>query len=266
MASVHGSLEKEGEGLLEIQRLNKEFLNSNKASDSVRRYLEEASENEDLLLRFLRGRKYRSQHAWDTLKRYAEVRFDLYPEVFPEAFPEVLCNLKENPILGVLKSRDSLGRRILFTDATKWNPDQYPMEVFTIAFVQLAEGLLLDEDGLNNGFVYIQQCSGVGMKLVREYSLRAIRRLVNVFWYAFPLKIKVIYYVNVPTILSCAFEIARPFLTKKIKERLHIVGPGKDPQQVYDETIPLDILPKCLGGTLEIHEAVDSSFFTFLTS
>ncbi|CAL8116935.1 unnamed protein product [Orchesella dallaii] len=262
MAHVKVPLEEDTQGLEEIRRYNKEFLNSYRGSRLVREFLEEASTNEDLLVRFLRGRKYRSQRAWETLKRYAEVRFDVHPEVFPQKYPEELHSLQENPLLGVLKSRDSLGRRIMFINASDWEPDQHSMEIMTIASVLLAERLLLDEDALTNGIVFIQQCSGVGMKQAHQYTLRAMRRLVNIFWYAFPLKIKEIYYLNVPTVLSCAFAMVRPFLTKKLKERLNVTGTGKPSNKIYENFSP-NILPKCLGGVLDIHDAVDTSFLKF---
>ncbi|ODM92248.1 Retinaldehyde-binding protein 1 [Orchesella cincta] len=235
--------------LKELKLLNKDFLQSTTGSVSVRKYLEEASEKDDLLLRFLRGRKYNGKRAWETLKHYAEVRFDIYPEVFPQNYPVQVHALRENPILGVLKHRDSLGRRIMVMNAADWNPEEYSLEILTIASIVMIEKLLLDDDGLSNGIVYIQQCSGVGMKQAQQYTLRAMRRLVSVFWYAFPLQIKGLYFVNVPTILSCAFAM------------LHILGPGTDYQNVYT-TISLDTLPKCLGGTLELQDAIDNSFLT----
>ncbi len=47
--------------------LNQEFLGSGEGSKSVREYLTKVSDDEVVMLRFLKGRKHRPKHAWETV-------------------------------------------------------------------------------------------------------------------------------------------------------------------------------------------------------
>lgn len=47
--------------------LNQEFLGSGEGSKSVREYLTKVGDDEVTLLRFLKGRKNRPKHAWETV-------------------------------------------------------------------------------------------------------------------------------------------------------------------------------------------------------
>lgn len=54
------------------------------------------------------------------IRRYAENKFQVYPEVFPgDGIPEKVRKLVEGHVLGVLKNRDKFGRRIIFVDMSK---------------------------------------------------------------------------------------------------------------------------------------------------
>lgn len=49
----------------------------------------------------------------------------------------------------------------------------------------IVERLLQDEDTLGNGVVYIQECSGMGMKHVKQYKLNEMLKYIDVFWVRF---------------------------------------------------------------------------------
>ncbi|CAL8116923.1 unnamed protein product [Orchesella dallaii] len=111
------------QGLKEMREWYQEFQEKENASKDVCQFLENSFKDEALLRRFLIGRKYRVKHACETLQTYAEMRFDKYPDMFPAYVPEKECFLvedeQENPIFGVLKERDSKGRRIVYFNASK---------------------------------------------------------------------------------------------------------------------------------------------------
>lgn len=50
-----------------------------------------------------------------------EVRFIEYPDVYTKEVPQLALSLQDRGIWGVLKTRDSLGRRIICFDAGKVN-------------------------------------------------------------------------------------------------------------------------------------------------
>lgn len=46
-----------------------EFLSKNKCSDEVRQFMEKAGADNDLMLLYLRARKNRPEHAWETVSK-----------------------------------------------------------------------------------------------------------------------------------------------------------------------------------------------------
>ncbi|ODM86908.1 Retinaldehyde-binding protein 1 [Orchesella cincta] len=155
----------------------------------------------------------------EKLKRNAEVRFDKYPEVFPTERVDVIGQLKKYGVVGILKARDKLGRRIILLNAEKWDPDEISSEQMTIM------GLYLLEEG----------------------------------FYSYPLKVKGIYYVNVPIYLAYLYKLVKPFLTTKFKERLKLSTKNNTFETLHENFSP-DLLPKCLGGILEDEDAFDWEF------
>lgn len=59
--------DEEAQGILAMKDMNQKYLKCGKGSESVLDYLTKAGEDDVLLLRFLRGRKHRPKHAWETV-------------------------------------------------------------------------------------------------------------------------------------------------------------------------------------------------------
>ncbi|CAL8116921.1 unnamed protein product [Orchesella dallaii] len=247
------------DGLKEMRKFYEEFKIKNESSQEVRDFLANAFQDEALLSRFLRGRKFRTQYAWDTLRRYAETRFDTYPDIFTDDIPKSVVHMRENLSMGFLKQRDKEGRRIAYFKTTEWDADKATLKDVTAASVRIFERLLHDEDGINNGIVFIQECSGMTLKHATHYTLPAMLRIINLYWYAYPVKLKAVYFVNFPYILTFLYRIVKPFLPKKLKERLLLTPPSRKFEDLHKQISP-DKLPKCLGGHLELEEAADLAF------
>ncbi|ODM92881.1 Retinaldehyde-binding protein 1 [Orchesella cincta] len=250
-------------GVTQMRQFYQEFQDKQKVSDAVRDFLANSFKDEALLRRYLIGRKYRPKHAFDTLRSYAEVRFNKYPEMFPATLPPkeyLLCD--NQPIFGVLKGRDSKGRRIVYFQTCKtagWDPDKCSIQELNILTLSVFERVLLDEDGLNNGLIFVQDNSGMGTAQAKHYTLGTMLRILNIYWYSFPLKVKVVYFVNVPSVLTYVYDLKKPFLPKKLQERFLLITTSRGFKDLHQRLSP-DILPKALGGNLEAREAIDSEF------
>ncbi|CAL8116915.1 unnamed protein product [Orchesella dallaii] len=116
------------------------------------------------------------------IKRNAEVRFNEYPEVFPETLPTPIYELRQRGFSGMLKARDPFGRRVICMNADEWNPDEISMEQVTSGMTNFADRLLLDEDGMTNGIICIGNFHGIEWKHVKELTLPALLRILNIFW------------------------------------------------------------------------------------
>ncbi|ODM88950.1 Retinaldehyde-binding protein 1 [Orchesella cincta] len=255
--------QSERDVLVELRRLITEFLYGGEGTPEVREYIASVYEDDSKLLIYLKGRKYRVNHAWETLKRKAEIICNDYPEYFPETLPKSAFQLINNHVYGALKARDKLGRRIICFNAGKWDPKEISVDELAGVVTHHLDLMLTDEDVLSNGIVYIQNCEDIGMKHVKEYSLHRMLRMLDIFCYAYPIQIKGIYYLNVPFYARYVYKIIRPFLPKKIKERLIISSNDQKFAALHDQLSPR-ILPKFLGGHLENEEAFDMTMLQHL--
>ncbi|CAL8116893.1 unnamed protein product, partial [Orchesella dallaii] len=133
---------------------------------------------------------------------------------------EMRCLIEERDgKVGCLKCRDNEGRRFGVWNAENWNPDEISLDQICAIAAYYMDSLLFDEDALNNGLVIIFNCAGMGLKQGRQFTLRAMLRFLYVFWYAYPIKVKGIYVINVPFYLQYLYQIISPFFTKKLKQR-----------------------------------------------
>ncbi|CAL8116901.1 unnamed protein product [Orchesella dallaii] len=247
--------------LAEMRYSIQEFLDDGEGSPDVREYLASAIEDDSFLLIYLKGRKYRVKHAWETLKRNAEVRFNDYPEVFPENLSEVFYPFLKKGAMGILKGRDKFGRRVICSNSAEWNPDEVSIDQLTAASTYFVDRLLLDEDAMNNGIVYVQNNDGIGWKHLKQYTLPVMLRFLNILWYSYPLKVGGVYHVNCPSYARYINSIIKPFLSKKLKERF-IISTVNDKKFTYlNEKLSPKILPKFLGGDLENEDAFEMDFF-----
>ncbi|ODM88951.1 Retinaldehyde-binding protein 1 [Orchesella cincta] len=241
--------QSERDGLVEV-------LIWRRITPEVREYIASVFEDDSILLIYLKGRKYRVNHAWETLKRKAEILCNDYPEYFPETLPKAGFPLINNHVYGILKARDKLGRRIVCFNSGKWDPKETSLDELVGVGTYLVDLMLTDEDFLNSGMVFIQNHEDIGMKHVKEYSLHKMLRLLDIYCYAYPIQIKGIYHLNVPFYARYVYKIIRPFLPKKIKERI-IISSNDQKFDVLHEQLSPQILPKFLGGHLENEEAFD---------
>ncbi|CAL8116913.1 unnamed protein product [Orchesella dallaii] len=252
-------IKNEQDGVAEIRGLIKEFLNGGEGSPKVREYLSSVIDDDSLLLIYLKGRKCRVKHAWETLKRKAEVRFNEYPEVFPETPPESCYQLQKKGGTGVLKERDEFGRRVICFNTVDWDPDEMSIQQLTTTLTFFMDKILMDEDAITNGILMVQNCDQVGWKHAKEYTLPVMLRFLNIFWYAYPFKFEGLYYFNCPSYVRYIFNMMKPFLPKKIKERLIISTKDKKFDLLHTKLSP-KILPKFLGGDLGNHDALEFEF------
>ncbi|ODM88364.1 Retinaldehyde-binding protein 1 [Orchesella cincta] len=244
------------------------FNKDNGIEDGIKqmRELYQAFQDEAVLVMYLIGRKYRPVHAFTTLRSYAEMRFDKYPELFPATLPPKEYLIHDNqPIFGILKGRDSKGRRIAFFQIGGWDTAKCSIDDLAILALPVFERALRDQDCLNNGLIFVQETSGATMAHAKQHTLRAILRFINIYWYSFPLKLKGVYFVNVPSFCTYIYAMIKPFLPKKLKERLLITTTSRGVKDVHQRISP-DILPKILGGDLETWEAIDTDFIDFQSS
>ncbi|CAL8116891.1 unnamed protein product [Orchesella dallaii] len=139
-----------------------------------------------------------------------------------------------------------------------WNTDDYNLEHITIILANAMDKLLFDEDIMNHGLTLIVNSNGLGFKHGMQFTLGSMLRLVHVFWYAYPIRIKGVYFVNVAIYLQYLHKLARPLFPKKLKERFFMTSDKKF-EALYEAVSP-KVLPKFLGGVHKNEDCFDLSY------
>ena len=144
----------------------------------------------------------------------------------------------------VLPGTDRRGRRVVVYNARALRTSK-DLEALQKSLCLLLERITLDEETVRRGVVVVADCSGYSLSMLRKLSVVDARRGSDMVG-DFPCRLRMIYAVNLPTLLSPVASFIRACLSKRQKDRLRVnVSLSKladfDPRR----------LPPSLGGSLE---------------
>lgn len=80
------------------------------------------------------------------------------------------------------------------------------------------------------------------------------------FQEAHTMKIKSIHFINIPKLMDKIMSLMRPFLKKDLIDNIHIHQSGSG---TLENIIPIEHLPKELGGKYKTLEEIQSEVFFF---
>ena len=144
----------------------------------------------------------------------------------------------------VLPGTDRRGRRVVVYNARALRAST-DLEALQKSLCLLLERITLDEETVRRGVVVVADCSGYSLSMLRKLSVVDARRGSDMVG-DFPCRLRMIYAVNLPTLLSPVASFIRACLSKRQKDRLRVNVslsklPDFDPRR----------LPPSLGGSLE---------------
>ena len=144
----------------------------------------------------------------------------------------------------VLPGTDRRGRRVVVYNARALRTSK-DLEALQKSLCLLLERITRDEETVRRGVVVVADCSGYSLSMLRKLSVVDARRGSDMVG-DFPCRLRMIYAVNLPTLLSPVASFIRACLSKRQKDRLRVnVSLSKladfDPRR----------LPPSLGGSLE---------------
>lgn len=112
------------------------------------------------------------------------------------------------------------------------------------------------------GIVAIHDMTGVQFGHALQMSPSIVKRLVHT-WQAYPNRIRSLDYVHAPTHVNVVLNLFRQFMSKKLKERMHVhTGDGRT---ILQKISPC-LLPPELGGTEDDYESLTSKDFFYFFS
>ncbi|XP_048214630.1 alpha-tocopherol transfer protein [Perognathus longimembris pacificus] len=175
------------------------------------------------LLRFLRARDFDLELAWRLLKNYFKWRAEC-PEISADLRPRSILGLLKAGYHGVLRSRDLSGSRVLIYRIAYWDPKVFTAyDVFRVSLIT-SELIVQEVDTQRNGVKVIFDLEGWQISHALQIAPSVAKKIAAVLTDSFPLKVRGIHLINEPVIFHAVFSMIKPFLTEKIKERIHMHG------------------------------------------
>lgn len=196
------------------------------------------------LLRFLRARDFDLDLAWRLLKNYYKWRAEC-PELSADLHPQSVIGLLKAGYHGVLRSRDPTGSRVLIYRIASWDPKVFTAyDVFRVSLIT-SELIVQEVETQRNGVKAIFDLEGWQISHAFQITPSVAKKIAAVLTDSFPLKVRGIHLINEPVIFHAVFSMVKPFLTEKIKGRIHLHG-NNDKSSLLQH-FP-DILPLEYGG------------------
>lgn len=137
-----------------------------------------------------------------------------------------------------LTQRDETGARIVLLQFSNWDPDKFTSKeaarlLYFVVFI-----LLEEEETQKYGLKVIVDYNGFVLKHV--ISVVDGMELINFYKKYSPVKIKGIYFCEIPTIAKVFVDISRSVLKEKLVKRMHILKSFDD----LKNYVNTDLLPK----------------------
>ncbi|KYQ59106.1 Retinaldehyde-binding protein 1 [Trachymyrmex zeteki] len=227
--------------------------NVKKGIETLRKYVEEDKTinfctDDDFLMIFLRACKFYPESAFELMKRVADFKVKhaaLLHNLMPEDEKETFI---QNNIVNIFKHRDHKNRRIMLVNCGKlWDPSKVSSDQIFRVFYLIHELAMLEPETQIFGSVVIMDFDGLSMKQITGMSPSFSMKLLSFIQDAMPLRLKEIHFVKQPFLFKMVWQMFKPFVREKLKNRMFFHGSKMSSFHAY---IPPSHLPKNYDGEL----------------
>lgn len=201
----------------------------------------------EFLIKFLRGRFWKVEASYKLLCNYCEFR-DANRELHEKVHPIDLKPVGDYDIVSVAPYKDQDGHRILFYRFGNWKPAKTSVnDIFKVTLILLEIGAL-EPSGQILGGVGIFDLSNLTLNHSFHLTPSVAQKMISLMVTSMPIRTTAIHIVNQNWVFTAAFNIFKPFLNARMRERIFIHG--SDMSSLHKHIKP-EHLPKRYGG---IHE------------
>jgi retinaldehyde-binding protein 1 len=210
-------------------------------------------EDDAMILRFLRCKKFDVQRALSVYSSYNEYRRN-NPNIFNDLSADSVKHIWESGVIGGLDCRDLKGRAVMVSFPGKWDPETHSLEDVLGAMIYQLEQLIKTNETQINGIVLIADFTDFTFyqaRCIRPWYFQAMSSLVQ---NAFPARFKGVYVLNQPWYISLIMAAISRLLTEKMNSRIHMLG--SEVEQL-SQHFDMRSLPAEFGGSSPPYRGTD---------
>ncbi|XP_050072387.1 uncharacterized protein LOC126560472 [Anopheles maculipalpis] len=201
--------------------------------------------DDDYLVKFLRARFWNVLHAYNLMVRYYAFR-ESNPEFYENVNPMSLRSLGDDDIISISPYRDQEGRRVICFKFGKWRPNKIPIvDLFRATMLLLEVGSLEPQSQVLGG-IGIMDLEGLTLNHAWNLTPTIAQKMLALLATSMPLRTSQIHIVNQGWVFDTVFQIFKPLLTEKMRQRLFFHGTDRTSLHKY---IDPEALPERYGGT-----------------
>ncbi|CAG9864382.1 unnamed protein product [Phyllotreta striolata] len=179
------------------------------------------------LLRFLRARFFVVERAHRLLVNYYEFK-ENNPEFYTGVNLKNLLRMGDDAIITVPPYREQTGRRILLYRIGNWDPEKFgTTELFQATMIVL-ELAILEQRAQIMGGICMFDLGGLSLQQAWYMTPTIAHKIVQIMVTSFPMKIHALHIVNQSRIFDIVYNIFKPFLDERMKERIFFHGEDRD--------------------------------------
>ena len=138
---------------------------------------------------------------------------------------------------------DNDGKAIFAMKYSAWFPKNYEnTDVIMRCFILILNLFTENLDISRNGMIFIADCKDIGWA---NFDINMEKIFTKLIQDSYPLRVGAMYMLDAPFLLNVLMKICKPFLSKKMQERIHITST----EELF-KTVPKDQVPMIIDGGL----------------
>ncbi|XP_015174059.1 PREDICTED: alpha-tocopherol transfer protein-like isoform X2 [Polistes dominula] len=218
---------------------------------------------DEFFARFLRPCKWYPKSAFRLMQRYYRFRIN-YPYIMENMAITSLKKTFDSELFMPCPIRSVKGCRIFIIHAgSKWKPkEHYIYDIFKCLII-LLEGAITEPHTQIAGIEIIFDMNGLPFSHVPHITPRFAAMLAEFTQRCLPIRLKNVHIVNQPFIFNMVYAVFKPFLSEKLRNRIHFHGTN---MTKLISMVGEKALPKEYGGSDLVFTPIGETLWQYFYS